>query len=156
MAVTVGSVAPGSTLTGSAARASTAAATAPSFPATRSGRRTEGAGDLGVLGVLGVLDEPLDVLSELRAAVADQPAAVRARAPELLASHAVSVWGAQLEPLGIPVTVVTRAFEASRREIWLWVSGDRRWGQLASYLANRVLRQASFPRTNGSVSAPKS
>jgi len=37
---------------------------------------------------------------------------------------------------------VTNSFETFRREIWLWVEGDRRWDQLAGHLGARVMRRA--------------
>jgi len=91
---------------------------------------------------LRTLDEPLELLAELRAAAPDRPAAARASAPGLLALHAADVWEDQLEALGLPVSLVSHAFETCRREIWLWVDGDRRWEQLATHLAQRVLRRA--------------
>jgi hypothetical protein len=94
------------------------------------------------VGTLAVLDEPLRLLAELRSAAKDQPAATRAMAPGLLAQHATADWHVQLEAFGIAPQVVTHAFETCRREIWLWVDGDRRWEQLATHLALRVVRRA--------------
>ena len=90
---------------------------------------------------LEVLDEPLELLSEFRAAARDRPAAARASAPALLAAHASLAWETQLDELGMPTTAVTHAFETCRREIWLWVQGDRRWEQLATHLVQRVVRR---------------
>jgi hypothetical protein len=91
---------------------------------------------------LDVFDEPAELLSELRGDSRERPAAARATAPGLLALHATAAWEASLETLGIPAEVVTQAFETCRREIWLWVDGDRRWDQLATHLAQRVARRA--------------
>jgi hypothetical protein len=98
--------------------------------------------DLSAAQGLRVLDEPLELLAELRATALEQPAAARASAPALLALHAAEVWGEQLEALGVPSSLVTSAFATCRREIWLWVDGDRRWQQLAGHLAQRVLRRS--------------
>jgi hypothetical protein len=90
------------------------------------------------------LDEPAGVLSELRAIVATEPAAARSLAPRLLSDYAIDVWADQLEVLGVPGAVVTSAFATFRREIWLWLEGDRRWDQLSGHLSARVLRRASL------------
>jgi hypothetical protein len=95
-----------------------------------------------VTGTLAVLDEPLGLLAELRSGAKDRPAAARATAPGLLADRAIALWRDQLGALGIPPEVVRHAFETCRREIWLWVDGDRRWEQLATHLALRVVRRA--------------
>lgn len=103
---------------------------------------------------LKVIDEPLEVKAELRVILATEPAAARAAAPRMLASHALESWAEQLEALAVSPAVVTHAFETSRREIWLWLAGDRRWDQLARHLGARVLRRAlkpTSPAPKGSV-----
>ncbi len=89
------------------------------------------------------LEEPLEVLAVLRALAADRPAVARARAPRALASYAFEQWREALGPLGIDGGLLLQAFERGKREIWLWVTGDRRWSQLAPSLAARVARRAS-------------
>jgi hypothetical protein len=84
------------------------------------------------------LSEPLDLLDSLRELAADRPATARAEAPRLLAAYSLESWGAET----VPADVVLEAFESCRREIWLWVKGDRRWGQLSGWLAARVERRA--------------
>jgi len=96
-----------------------------------------------VPGELGLLDEPVELLGELRDVASDQPATARATAPSLLALRAIDAWEDQLDGLGVPASLVTQAFESCRREIWFWVDGDRRWEQLAAHLAQRVLRRAA-------------
>jgi hypothetical protein len=99
---------------------------------------------------LRVLDEPVELLAELRATGREQPAAARASAPTLLALHAAEAWEQQLQALGVASSLVTHAFATCRREIWLWVEGDRRWQQLATHLAERVLRRSErsgFPNS---------
>ena len=105
--------------------------------------RPRGRASVAVSDALKRLEEPVDVLSELRALVASEPAAARSAAPRLLAAYAIEVWADQLEGLDVPPAVVTHAFETFRREIWLWLEGDRRWDQLAGHLGARVLRRAS-------------
>jgi hypothetical protein len=93
-------------------------------------------------GRLGLLEEPRELLVELRRLAAGEPAAVRAAAPRRLAEYAAESWSSELSTLGVPDAVVVHSFETFRREIWLWVQGDRRWGQLAEHLGARVMRRA--------------
>jgi hypothetical protein len=88
-----------------------------------------------------LLGEPVALREQLRGLRRDEPAAARSAAPGLLARHASDVWSDELESLGIPTEVVTHAFTTLRREIWLWLDGDRRWDQLADHLSARVLRR---------------
>ncbi len=88
------------------------------------------------------LSEPVDLLADLREVVPEHPATARASAPDRLADYACDVWSDQLESAGIPAAVVLHAFATCRREIWLWIEGDRRWDQLAGYLSARVIRRA--------------
>ncbi|MGO8874502.1 MAG: hypothetical protein ACLQNG_01875 [Acidimicrobiales bacterium] len=94
---------------------------------------------------LTVIEEPLEVKSELRRILTTEPAAARSAAPRMLASHALESWAEELEARAVSPAVVTHAFETSRREIWLWLAGDRRWEQLAGHLGARVLRRAATP-----------
>jgi hypothetical protein len=93
-------------------------------------------------GRLGLLEEPLEMLAELRRLAAGEPAAARAAAPRRLAAYAGEAWASELAALGVPDAVVTNSFETFRREIWLWIEGDRRWDQLAGHLGARVMRRA--------------
>jgi hypothetical protein len=104
--------------------------------------RPRGRGPVAASDALKMLDEPMEVLAELRAIAAAEPAAARSAAPGKLAAYAVDIWADQLEGLGVSPSVVTHAFVTIRREIWLWLEGDRRWDQLAGHLAARVLRRA--------------
>ncbi|HKH87704.1 MAG TPA: hypothetical protein VKA05_02730 [Acidimicrobiales bacterium] len=88
------------------------------------------------------LSEPVDLLAELRELAPERPATARAVAPELLAEYATALWSDDLDSAGIPEAVVVHAFATCRREIWLWIEGDRRWDQLAGYLSARVIRRA--------------
>jgi hypothetical protein len=91
---------------------------------------------------LKILEEPVGLLTELRAVALREPAAARSAAPIELSAYARSVWADQLEGLGVAPAVVTHVFATFRREIWLWLEGDRRWDQLAGHLAARVARRA--------------
>jgi hypothetical protein len=110
-------------------------------PGTRTVAPRAGRSDRHTPAELGVLEEPVELLAELRVAARERPAAARANAPGLLAQHAAEAWEDELDALGVPAPLVVHAFETCRREIWLWVDGDRRWQQLAPHLARRVLRR---------------
>jgi hypothetical protein len=93
--------------------------------------------------VLDPLPEPVELLVKLQELGAERPASSRVEAPRELARWAVEFWGGRLPELGVTDEVVLAAFESGRREIWLWVTGDRRWSQLSSWLAARVSRRAT-------------
>ena len=88
---------------------------------------------------LAPMSEPTELLASLRSLAADKPASARAEAPALLAEAAAAEWG--LSSHALPAQVVVETFQASKREIWLWVKGDRRWSQLSDYLSARVARR---------------
>ncbi len=93
-------------------------------------------------GGLGLLAEPVAILEELRPLASERPATARSRAPQVLAAYACMTWQDGLSSAGISSGVVAQSFECCRREIWLWVKGDRRWSQLSPHLSAKVLRRA--------------
>ncbi|MGH9169812.1 MAG: hypothetical protein ACRD0Z_02915 [Acidimicrobiales bacterium] len=93
-------------------------------------------------GGLWSLPEPLPLLTALRARAAESPASSRAEAPRELAAWATQHWGDRVANLGMGDEALFEAFQSCRREIWLWVTGDRRWSQLASSLTARIARRA--------------
>jgi hypothetical protein len=50
-------------------------------------------------------------------------------------------WQPTLEPLGMDRDDFVAVVIASHRELWLWLIGDRAWGQFVSGLAGRVARR---------------
>lgn len=54
-------------------------------------------------------------------------------------------WRPTLEPGGMSREEFVDAVIAYRREIWLWLLGDRQWFPLVTGLAGRVLRRLSAP-----------
>jgi len=52
-----------------------------------------------------------------------------------------SIWQPTLEPSGCSREDFVDIVIANRRELWLWLLGDRRWEQYASGLAGRVIRR---------------
>jgi hypothetical protein len=50
-------------------------------------------------------------------------------------------WQPALEPAGCTREDFVAIVMSTRRELWLWLLGDRRWGQYVSGLAGRVTRR---------------
>lgn len=50
-------------------------------------------------------------------------------------------WQPALEPAGCSREDFVTIVMSTRRELWLWLLGDRRWEQYVSGLAGRVLRR---------------
>ena len=59
-----------------------------------------------------------------------------------------SRWQPVLEPGGCTREEFVDIVIANRRELWLWLVGDRRWEQYVTGLAGRVIRR--MPDTTGS------
>ena len=56
-----------------------------------------------------------------------------------------SRWQPVLEPGGCTREEFVDIVVAYRRELWLWLLGDRRWEQYVSGLAGRVIRRMPAP-----------
>jgi hypothetical protein len=50
-----------------------------------------------------------------------------------------------LEPAGCTREAFVDVVVANRRELWLWLLGDRRWEQYVTGLAGRVIRRLPAP-----------
>jgi hypothetical protein len=50
-------------------------------------------------------------------------------------------WRAALEPAGCSREDFVTIVMSTRREVWLWLLGDRRWEQYVTGLAGRVVRR---------------
>lgn len=87
------------------------------------------------------LAEPTELLASIRQLSRQSPARARATAPKSLAAYAWESWRAVLEESDLELVDVEAAFSAARREIWLWVKGNRVWAQLSVHLAGRVARR---------------
>jgi hypothetical protein len=57
-------------------------------------------------------------------------------------------WRPALEPSGMSREEFVDAVVANRRELWLWLIGDRQWIQFVTGLAGRIIRR--LPATTGS------
>lgn len=56
-----------------------------------------------------------------------------------------SRWQPALEPAGCSREEFVAIVESTRRELWLWLLGDRRWEQYVTGLAGRVVRRLPAP-----------
>lgn len=88
-------------------------------------------------------DEPVELLGSLRELAGRAPGQARKEAPSRLAEHVWPLWQELASrPAGrLELADVERAFATAEREIWLWIRGNRRWGQLDSHLVARVRRR---------------
>ncbi len=50
-------------------------------------------------------------------------------------------WGPALEPEGLDRVGFFAALMANRRELWLWLMGERQWAQFIEGQAGRILRR---------------
>jgi hypothetical protein len=90
-------------------------------------------------------EEPVALGAETRAVVERSPAAGAALIDrgEWIAEPLWRCWGAALERAGMSRARLVRIAAGYRRELWLWVMGERTWAQCASGLRGRVLRRLS-------------
>lgn len=95
------------------------------------------------------LAEPTELLASLREVARRVPAQARDSAPRILAAHAAGTWRVATGP---DLETVQAAFAAARREIWLWVQGNRTWEQLGVSLTGRVERRLAV---RSEVSRPR-
>jgi len=90
---------------------------------------------------LGLPEEPALIGDQLRnARFAGTPWDDPAVEPAL-ATWLWEEWGPTLESAGMDRARFGSALSADRRELWLWVVGERQWNQFASGLAGRLRRR---------------
>jgi hypothetical protein len=97
---------------------------------------------------LEVPDEPLDLKVALRHALLDGRPQGELPAELDVAAWLWDQWGAELEPVGFDRDQFAQALDANRRELWLWLIGDRQWTQFASGLVGRISRRLPAPVTS--------
>ena len=93
--------------------------------------------------VLSLPEEPIELRRGTRALVEqdpDQGAAV-VDAGAFLADPLWERWGPALEPAGMDRDRFGAIVAGYRRELWLWVMGERTWAQSAGGLLGRVQRR---------------
>lgn len=58
-----------------------------------------------------------------------------------------NLWQPTLEPIGFGRDELVAVVIATKRELWLWLIGDRLWNQYVSGLAGRIARRIPAPDT---------
>lgn len=88
-------------------------------------------------------EEPVALGAQTRALVERSPAegAALIDRGEWIADPLWRAWGPALERAGIGRERLVEIVVDYRRELWLWVMGERTWAQCASGLRGRVLRR---------------
>jgi hypothetical protein len=87
--------------------------------------------------------DPAVLRSELRALAAADPAGA---AGELPVRVAAALWDdrrGDLEDMGVGLADLRAATGGFRRELWLWMMGERTWAQTASSVAGRAVRRVA-------------
>ncbi len=84
---------------------------------------------------------------EVRAQILDHPDTWHDMAGDgrWLADQLWPHWAATLEPLGVTEGHLAHVVAGYRRELWLWVVGERTWEHTLTALAGRLLRRAPPP-----------
>ena len=92
---------------------------------------------------LPVPEEPVELRQETRALAQEAPerAAALLEDGEWIAGPLWERWGPALQAAGMGRARFLRVVAGYRRELWLWVMGERTWAQSAGGLAGRVRRR---------------
>lgn len=87
--------------------------------------------------------EPVELRRRTRALIEDDPArgAAVVDAGAWVADPLWGVWGPALQPAGMDRDRFGEIVAGYRRELWLWVMGERTWAQAAGGLLGRVQRR---------------
>jgi hypothetical protein len=88
-------------------------------------------------------EEPVELRARTRTLVEQAPerGAALVDAATFLADPLWEHWGAALEPAGMDRDRFGGIVAGYRRELWLWVMGERTWTQTADGLLGRVRRR---------------
>lgn len=87
-------------------------------------------------------DEPLELKGGLRAALLDGQDWRQGLSDDIcIALWLWSRWQPALEPCGCDREAFLDEVIEFRRELWLWLEGDRQWEQYLSGLAGRIVRR---------------
>jgi hypothetical protein len=97
---------------------------------------------------LPVPEEPAELRRRTRTLAQQAPerAAAQLEAAEWVAAPLWARWGPALEPAGMSRARFLQVVAGYRRELWLWVMGERTWAHAAGGLAGRVRRRLTPPR----------
>jgi hypothetical protein len=92
---------------------------------------------------LSLPEEPVELRRRTRALVEEDPdrGAAVVDAGAFLADLLWEGWGPALEPAGMDRDRFAGIVAGYRRELWLWVMGERTWAQSAGGLLGRVRRR---------------
>jgi hypothetical protein len=92
---------------------------------------------------LSVPEEPVELRRRTRALVEQDPARGAALVDDgaFLADPLWQRWGPALEAAGLSRDRFGEIVAGYRRELWLWVMGERTWAQSAGGLLGRVKRR---------------
>jgi hypothetical protein len=87
--------------------------------------------------------EPVELRARVRARVEQEPGrgAALIDGGAWIADPLWERWGPLLEPAGMSRARFLQVVAGYRRELWLWVMGERTWAQSAGGLLGRVLRR---------------
>jgi hypothetical protein len=92
-------------------------------------------------------DEPSDIQSGLRAALLDGQDWREGFSNDIcIGLWLWGRWQPALEPEGMSREEFVDAVIADRRELWLWLVGDRQWVQFVTGLAGRIARRLPATR----------
>jgi len=92
--------------------------------------------------------EPIYLRARTRTLAEQDPAAAIAMLGdgEWILAQLWDRWGTALEPVGIGRERLRQIAVDYRRELWLWVMGERTWDQCAGGLLGRVQRRVGDQR----------
>jgi hypothetical protein len=93
-------------------------------------------------------EEPVELRARTRALVEQAPerGAALVDAGSWIADPLWDHWGSTLEPAGMDRERFLVVVADYRRELWLWVMGERTWAQTTDGLAGRVRRRLGATR----------
>jgi hypothetical protein len=92
-------------------------------------------------------EEPVELRRRTRALIEQDPAegAAVVDAGAWVADPLWAVWGPALRPAGMDRDRFGEIVAGYRRELWLWVMGERTWAQAGGGLLGRVQRRLPAP-----------
>jgi hypothetical protein len=93
--------------------------------------------------VLAIPEEPLEVKTALRAIVGEDPIAGREAALAKMTEVLWDEWQDSLAPLGVDEQKFASIVAGATNEVWLWVMGDRPYGQLVASVTGRTIRRTA-------------
>ena len=96
---------------------------------------------------LALPEEPVELRRRTRALIEQDPArgAAVVDAGAWIADPLWGVWGPALERAGMDRDRFGEVVAGYRRELWLWVMGERTWAQAGGGLLGRVQRRLPAP-----------